>query len=261
MRYNQVKSFQNHDFVLWRGNMNSTGLRDRLDRRQFLRLSAMGLTSAALLGGTAARVLAQPDSSLMQEFKDAAKEFGVPVGILIAMGYVNTRWEMPPPEASEYEEGSLHGWGGYGIMALVKNPSTDTLGEASKLTGIPEEKLKTDRRANIRGGAALLAESQKGQGRPVLQGQALGRAPDQSELGQEELNGWVEAVSGKGAFRRLGVRADAPAAAGVGGGEVYAEQVAGALKNGASGRTEAGDQVTLKAQGAAGKVLEGLGGD
>ena len=239
--------------------MDSTGLRGGLGRRQFLRLSAMGLASAALLGGTAGRVLAQPGPSLMREFEDAAKEFGVPVGLLIAMGYVNTRWEMPPPEASEYEENSLHGWGGYGIMALVKNPSTDTLGEASRLTGIPEEKLKTDRRSNIRGGAALLAESQKAQGRSVLQGQALGRAPDQSELGQEELNDWVGAVSGKGAFRRLGVRADAPAAAGVGGGELYAEQVAGALKSGASGRTKAGERVTLKAQDAAGKVLERLG--
>ncbi len=157
--------------------MYSTDSLKRLDRRQFLRLSAAGLTGVALVGGTAGRVLAQSDSSLlMQEFEGAAKEFGVPVGILIAMGYVNTRWEMPPPEASEYEEGSLHGWGGYGIMALVKNPSTDTLDEASRLTGIPEEELKTDRRSNIRGGAALLAESQKEQGRPVLRGQARERA-------------------------------------------------------------------------------------
>ena len=239
--------------------MHSTDSRKGLDRRQFLRLSAAGLAGAALIGGTAGRVLAQPDSSLMREFEDAAKEFGVPVGILIAMGYVNTRWEMPPPEASEYEEGELHGWGGYGIMALVKNPSTDTLGQASRLTGIPEEELKTDRRSNIRGGAALLAESQRVQGRPVLQDQAQKRALDQSQLGPEELNGWVEAVSGKGAFKKLGVRMEAPAAAGVGGGEVYAEQVAGALKSGASGQTEAGERVTLKAQGAAGKVLERLG--
>ncbi len=239
--------------------MHSTDSRKGLDRRQFLRLSAAGLASAALVGGTAGRVLAQQDSTLMQEFKGAAKEFGVPVGLLIAMGYVNTRWEMPPPGASEYEKGELHGWGGYGIMALVKNPSTDTLGEASKLTGISEEELKTDRRSNIRGGAALLAESQKEQGRPVLQGRARGHALEQSGLGSEELSGWVEAVSGKGAFKKLGVKEEAPAAAGVGGGDIYAEQVTGVLKSGASGRTKAGEQVTLKAQGAAGKVLEQLG--
>jgi hypothetical protein len=27
------------------------------------------------------------------------------------MGYVNTLWEMPPPEASDYVEGHLHGRG------------------------------------------------------------------------------------------------------------------------------------------------------
>lgn len=231
-----------------------------IDRGRFLKMAAAGTTGAILMGTLGAPgVLAQPDSSLMQEFKDAAKEFGVPVGVLIAMGYVNTRWEMPPPEASEYEEGELHGWGGYGIMALVRNPATDTLGEASRLTGIPEEKLKTDRRSNIRGGAALLAKSQKVQGRPVLKSQARERAQDQSGLGTNELDGWVESVSGKGAFKKLGVKVDGPAASGVGGGKVYAEQVAEALKNGASGRTKAGEQVTLKVQGAAGKVLDRLG--
>ena len=138
----------------------------------------------------------------MQEFKDAAKEFGVPLGVLIAMGYVNTRWEMPPPEASEYEEDSLHGWGGYGIMALVKNPSTDTLDEASQLTGIPGEELKTDRRSNIRGGAALLAESQKAQGRPNLKGKTQDRALDQGELSTDELDGWVNAGLRQGRFQK-----------------------------------------------------------
>lgn len=238
---------------------NPTNLHGGLDRRQFLRLSAAGLASVALVGGTAGRALAQPDSGLMREFKDAAKEFGVPAGLLIAMGYVNTRWEMPPPDASEYKEGELHGWGGYGIMALVKNPSTDTLGEASKLTGIPERELKKDRRSNIRGGAALLAESQKVQGRPKLQGRAQDQALEQAGLDTNELDGWVKAVSGKGAFKKLGVKEDAPAPAGVGGGEIYAEQVTETLKKGASRRTKAGEQVTLKSQGAAGKVLDRLG--
>jgi hypothetical protein len=47
----------------------------------------------------------------------------------MAMGYVNTRWEMPQPEANAYERGDPHGWGSYGIMALVQNPYSDTLGE------------------------------------------------------------------------------------------------------------------------------------
>lgn len=64
---------------------------------------------------------------------------------------------MPPPEASPYEEGSPHGRGAYGIMQLLRNPSADTLGEAARLTGAPEARLKTDRAANVLGGAAVLA--------------------------------------------------------------------------------------------------------
>jgi len=47
----------------------------------------------------------------------------------MAMGYVNTRWEMPQPEANAYERGDPHGWGPYGIMTLVQNPYSDILGE------------------------------------------------------------------------------------------------------------------------------------
>ncbi|MDP9478718.1 MAG: twin-arginine translocation signal domain-containing protein, partial [Actinomycetota bacterium] len=135
-----------------------------MNRRRFLKLSGAGIAGSALLGVTGSgSVLAQessPGPSLVEEFEEAATEYGVPKGLLMAMGYVNARWEMPPPGASEYEPGDIHGWGGYGIMHLVKNPSADTLGAASELTGIPEDELKTDRRSNVLGGAALLAASQ-----------------------------------------------------------------------------------------------------
>jgi len=143
-----------------------------IDRRAFLRLSGAGLAGVTLFAALdTAGALAQappksaPESSLVAEFRKAAEEHGVPMGLLMAMGWVNTRWEMPSPEANEYQEGDLHGWGSYGIMALVQNPFSDTLGEASRLTGIPEEELKTNRAANIRGAAALLA-SAVGQQKP-----------------------------------------------------------------------------------------------
>src|ERR687889_1677072 len=134
------------------------------DRRDFLKLSGAGLLGVVLLGSVGlGKVFAQagpsPEPSLVAEFEQAAEEYGVPVELLMAMGYVNTRWDMPPPEASAYRWGDLHGLGSYGIMALVQNPYSDTLGEASRLTGIPQEVLKTNRAANIRGGAALLASA------------------------------------------------------------------------------------------------------
>ena len=80
-----------------------------LDRKAFLKLSGAGLAGVALFGSlnstlalAQTRPEAQPRSSLMAEFREAAEEYGVPVGLLMAMGWVNTRWEMPPPEANEY---------------------------------------------------------------------------------------------------------------------------------------------------------------
>ncbi|CAA9464901.1 MAG: Negative regulator of beta-lactamase expression [uncultured Rubrobacteraceae bacterium] len=167
----------------------------------------------------------------MEEFEGAAKEYQVPVELLLAIGYVNTRWEMPPPEVNRYEPGDLHGWGSYGIMHLVQNPSSNTLGEASKLTGITEEKLKTDRRSNILGGAALLAKSQ-GQ-RPPRLGDYLG------------------AVAGNG-----GNGKSYKVVAGIGGGKLYAEQVLAALKKGAQEKTRDGEQVALAAQSLGARVTE-----
>ena len=204
-----------------------------LDRKAFLKLSGAGLAGVALLGSLgSARALAetraeaQPKSSLVAEFRGAAEEHGVPVELLMAMGWVNTRWEMPPPEANEYEEGSLHGWGSYGIMALVQNPYSDTLSEASRLTGIPEEELKTDRAANIRGGAALLA-SAVGAQKP------------------SRLAGFFGAVTGRG--RASGN--DYQAVAGIGGGELYAEQVFDALRRGIPEvKLKSGERLSLEAQ-------------
>jgi hypothetical protein len=196
------------------------------DRRDFLKLSGAGLLGVVLLGSVGlgkvfARAGPSPEPSLVAEFERAAEEYGVPVELLMAMGYVNTRWEMPPPGASAYRRGDLHGSGSYGIMALVQNPYSDTLGEASRLTGIPREVLKTNRAANIRGGAALLASS--------TGGYASG------------LSGYFGAVAGRG----LGAGRSYIAVAGIGGGELYAEQVFGTLRTGAYRRMPSGEAVSL----------------
>ena len=171
------------------------------------------------------RLFAQvdPGSSLVREFEEAADEYDVPASLLLAMGYVNTRWEMPPPEASAYEPGDPHGRGAYGIMQLVRNDTADTLGEAAKLTGIDEEQLKRDRKSNIRGGAALLAEAQ-GE-RPV------------------QLGDYFGAISGRGGRRLF------KAVAGIGAGEFYAEQVFDVLRRGTYETIRDGEQVALPGEG------------
>ena len=182
-----------------------------IDRRDFLRLSATGLAGAVLLGGASGQVLAQTRTSLNSEFEFAATRYGVPKELLLAIGYVNTLWEMPPPGASDYVPGDLHGRGAYGIMQLVQTPWEDTVGEAARLTGLSEERLKTVRAANVRGGVAVLADivgSHKPSG----------------------LSGWYEAV------------------AEYGGGDLYAQEVFETLKSGASAAISTGESLRLAPQ-------------
>ena len=182
-----------------------------MNRRDFLRLGGTGFAGAVLLGTAGGRVLARTKSSLKAEFESAADEYGVPVELLMAMGYVNTLWEMPPPEASDYQEGDLEGRGAYGIMQLVQNPSQNTLGRAARLTGLSEEELKNSREANVRGGAAVLADIQ-GANKPV------------------DPNGWQLAVADYGDT------------------DLYAEEVFETLKSGASLTNSSGERIELAPQ-------------
>lgn len=196
-----------------------------MSRRYFLRLSGVGFAAAVLGVAGSGKLFAQVDpaySSLVEEFEEAADEYDVPMSLLLAMGYVNTRWEMPPPEVSAYEPGDPHGRGAYGIMQLVRNDTADTLGEASRLTGIDEERLKANRKSNILGGAALLAEAQ-------------GERP-------ARLGDYFGAISGRGGRRLF------KAVAGIGAGEFYAEQVFDVLRRGTYETILDGEQVELPPQ-------------
>lgn len=191
--------------------MCSDDLYPKMDRRDFLKLGGAGLAGAVVLGSTGGRVLANMDSSLKGEIESAAGEYEVPKELLLAMGYVNTMWEMPPPQVSDYDPGELEGRGEYGFMQLAQNPTSDTLSQASSLSGISEEELKNERAANILGGAAVLSE---------IGGQ---QNPD-------GLDGWREVVA---------EYADT---------DLYTTEVYEALKNGAALTISSGEQVSLSPQ-------------
>lgn len=197
-----------------------------MSRRYFLRLSGVGALAVVFGVAGSEKLFAQSDStyysSLIEEFEEAADEYDVPVSLLLAMGYVNTRWEMPPPEASAYEPGDAQGRGAYGIMQLVRNGDEDTLGEASRLTGLDEEQLKTDRKSNILGGAALLAEAH---GEKSIR-----------------LGDYFGAVSGKGRRRLF------KAVSGIGAGDLYAEQVFDVLRRDTYEKLLDGEEIDLPSQ-------------
>lgn len=81
-------------------------------------------------------------------FTAAARRHGVPRDLLVALAHTVTRINDHDGEPSAA--------GGYGVMHLVSNPTTNTLGRAAELTGHTERELRTSLDANIDGAAALL---------------------------------------------------------------------------------------------------------
>ncbi len=87
-------------------------------------------------------------SALEATFESAAREYQVPVAVLKAIGFVETRLSTQ----ANLESGS----GGVGVMQLARRGDVDTLTQAAQLTGATEGKLRVDPAANVRGAAAVL---------------------------------------------------------------------------------------------------------
>ncbi|MGK5628870.1 N-acetylmuramoyl-L-alanine amidase [Streptomyces sp. URMC 123] len=186
--------------------------------------------------------------SLQQAFTAAAAEYGVPSGLLLAVSYLQSRWDT--------HGGAPSVTGGYGPMHLTdtrtalreaphhshgtEDPRGDearpapavhrrlpepgelperlrTVERAAALTGLSADALRRDPVANIRGGAALLAEEQRRLGRP---------------LGGDPAD-WYGAVA------RYAGAGDPGTAA------VYADDVFSVLRSGERRTTDSGQRVVL----------------
>jgi N-acetyl-anhydromuramyl-L-alanine amidase AmpD len=82
------------------------------------------------------------------DFADAAEEFRVPAELLQAIGWTETQWQMVAGE-EEFEGVPA----AYGVMAL----RGERLERGAQLAGESVERVKSDRRANLRAAAALLS--------------------------------------------------------------------------------------------------------
>jgi len=134
--------------------------------------------SAALLAAcTAGEVYERTDISdevvaLNASFEQAATEFGVPVELLKAIGYVETRWSMVKGHDDHNHNGME---AAHGVMAL----RGDRIMRGAELAGVSENAVETSALHNVRAAAALLAQ------------EADTRTFDRSDLGA-----WAEAVGG-----------------------------------------------------------------
>nr|WP_246497462.1 N-acetylmuramoyl-L-alanine amidase [Sphaerisporangium rubeum] len=170
--------------------------------------------------GTGAQEPADPARARQKAFRVAALAYGVPEKVLLAVSYLESRWDA--------NQGVPSVTGGYGPMHLTDartalrgrtppvpaGPDLQRVDEAARLTGLPGERLITDPDANVLGGAALLATYQRELGgRPVSDPAA-----------------WYDAVARY---------------AGTGAGQGFADEVFAVLRSGASRVTDDGQRVTL----------------
>ncbi|MCG7209755.1 N-acetylmuramoyl-L-alanine amidase [Streptomyces arenae] len=221
------------------------------------RRTAGAVASAALLlpllgAAPPPSTTASSAEALQRAFASAATDYHVPQSVLLAVSYLQSRWDD--------HGGAPSVSGGYGPMHLtdartalatatehfadgtedprgdsarpalhpgVKVPADSalparlkTLTKAAGLTGIPAGRLRTDPAANVAGGAALLAAAQKGLGRPL--------SADPAD--------WYGAVA-------LFSGADDTATA-----SAYADDVFDVLHTGEERTTDAGQLVVLAAQ-------------
>jgi PKD repeat protein/N-acetyl-anhydromuramyl-L-alanine amidase AmpD len=89
--------------------------------------------------------------TMIKYFNQSAKEFNVPVEILMAVGQVQSNWAQV--STSEY--------GSWGVMGLIENNNTQQITLAAQLTNTTTDDIKNNAKANIRAAAALLALYQK----------------------------------------------------------------------------------------------------
>ncbi len=221
--------------------------------RRFRRTAGAGCAALLLpLLGAAPPDARAPAAGLQSAFAAAAAEYHVPQSVLLAVSYLQSRWDA--------HTGAPSVTGGYGPMHLTdartalaeaaphhsegtedargdsarppvhpeaKVPENaalparlKTLPKAAELTGLPAERLRTDPAANVAGGAALLAAAQKDLGEPL----------------SEDPADWYGAVA-----RFSGADDSATGAA-------YANDVFDVLRTGEERTTDAGQQVALAAQ-------------
>ncbi|OLF12496.1 peptidoglycan recognition protein family protein [Actinophytocola xanthii] len=158
--------------------------------RRSAALAAVLATASFAVGGVDAAAEPQGRQAV---YAAAAAEFGVPESVLLAVSYLESRWNTnsgTPSTAAGYgpmhltdvveanaggshhDEGTEDPRGDTARPALrprpgapdLSSPALRTVELASELTGVDSARLRSDVAQNIRGGAALLAHHQRALG-------------------------------------------------------------------------------------------------
>ena len=137
-----------------------------------LAAAGLALTTTTPAAATDWSACLQGSDDTQATFARAAKVSGVPEDVLLAVGYLGSRWS--------HNAGKPSTSGGYGVMHLTDQPvraesapakgdrnrglpdRAGTLTLASQETGLSPQRLRNDHVANICGAAAVLASYQPG---------------------------------------------------------------------------------------------------
>lgn len=156
---------------------------------RFVKAVVLGLFIAVFAGGAktgqaAMTKAASARGSMDLVFRQASRESGVPLRLLQAIAYVESRWRHAVPEAGT-QDGHDH-QRAYGVMGLRDDSwFGSSLVEAARLLHQPPEALIQSAQLNIRGAALLLARLRDTT--PSAEGSTT---PD-----SDDLSAWAQAVS------------------------------------------------------------------
>ncbi|KEO83916.1 N-acetylmuramoyl-L-alanine amidase [Tumebacillus flagellatus] len=137
-----------------------------------LTFAVTGSALPSYAANSAAKTLATAPN-LENAFTAAAKEFGVPKELLMAVSYTESRWQMDA-ELDTKDHGN-----GNGLMHLSDKSVKKSLSDTAKALGVNAKQLENDPALNIRGGAFVLAQAQKNLGKQLT----------------NNVNDWYEAVA------------------------------------------------------------------
>lgn len=184
-----------------RGNVPAlSGAGGRRARRTGLAALASAALVLPLLGAAPDPARAESADGLQGAFAAAAREYRVPESVLLGVAYLQSRWDTHhgrPSVTGGYGPMHLtdartaldrstghHGEHGEDARGDAARPARTaepvlppadeelperltTLRQAARLSGLPAERLRGEAAANIRGGAALLAQAQREGGAPL----------------------------------------------------------------------------------------------
>ncbi|WP_052441782.1 N-acetylmuramoyl-L-alanine amidase [Streptacidiphilus anmyonensis] len=215
-------------------------------------------TAAPAVGSLAwPGVPARPSTALQHDFTEAAAEFHVPLQVLMAVSYEETLWEshggrpsttgnfnvmgltqVSPGDLAASVQPDVDGTAGGDAPRLpsahsltelrridMASPALHTLQTAAALAGVTAQRLKTDMRQSVRGGAALLASYERG---------LHPQTGAQASLPADPAQWWPAVVAY--------AQAETPSA-----GQQFAARVYDVVRRGAARLTDDNQQVSLPA--------------